>query len=244
MRDRQRRETEIIEIGAVRLSATGQVIDEFQTFVRPVRHPTLSEFCVELTSITQAEVEVAPLLTPAMEAFRDWVGDPATALVSWGDFDRDQIRRDCRRHSAPLPLDLGLHINAKDEYAVWARGHGHSRKGRGMRRALDELDMPFEGQQHRGIDDARNLAKIFAHIRSPKNMSVEAHFLHSLIQARGPEGTHVGHTRGALAADPELRATLSHPQPRTWWRRVQAELIRVRLVRDLEEGRGLVLRDD
>jgi 3'-5' exoribonuclease 1 len=243
MRDRQRRETEIIEIGAVRLDAHCRVIDEFQTFVQPVRHATLSDFCVELTSITQAEVEAAPLLAPAMEAFRHWIGDPESALVSWGDFDRNQIRKDCRRSAVPHPLDLGLHINAKDEYALWAKGHGLGRKGRGMRRALDELDMPFDGQQHRGIDDARNLAKVFAHIRSPENMSIEARFVYKLVLSRGAVGTHVGHTRAALAADLEQAGPSAlppaSPKPRLWWKRVQAELIRIGLVHDLMDGRGL-----
>ncbi|MEM6997030.1 MAG: 3'-5' exonuclease, partial [Myxococcota bacterium] len=50
-------ESEIIEIGAVLADAfTLAPCEEFQTFVRPVRHPTLTEFCVGLTHITQDHV--------------------------------------------------------------------------------------------------------------------------------------------------------------------------------------------
>ena len=42
---------EIIEIGAVAVAShTGKVHSEFQSFVRPVRHPNLFDFCREFTS--------------------------------------------------------------------------------------------------------------------------------------------------------------------------------------------------
>ena len=93
----QRKETEIIEIGAVRMDRDRTIIDEFQTFVRPQRHAELSTFCTDLTGITQADVDAAPPLPEAMAGFAAWIGNPDSVLVSWGAFDRNQIRRDCRR---------------------------------------------------------------------------------------------------------------------------------------------------
>ncbi|HWO78436.1 MAG TPA: 3'-5' exonuclease, partial [Bacillus sp. (in: firmicutes)] len=37
-------------------------------------------------------------------------------------------------------------------------------RGVGMARALEMLKLPLEGTHHRGIDDARNIAKIFVRI--------------------------------------------------------------------------------
>lgn len=55
-------EREIIEIGAVLVETAGlTTVEEYQSFVRPVQHPVLSPFCTELTTITQAEVDAAPL---------------------------------------------------------------------------------------------------------------------------------------------------------------------------------------
>ena len=43
---------EIIELPVVLLdSTTGQVVDEFRTFVRPQVHPSLTEFCTQLTGL-------------------------------------------------------------------------------------------------------------------------------------------------------------------------------------------------
>lgn len=239
---RQREETEIIEIGAVRLGADVAVVDEFQIFVRPRRHPNLSAFCTALTGITQEDVEAAPDLPDAMAAFADWIGDPASVLVSWGAYDRNQIRRDCRAWDAPHPLDLSLHINAKDEFSEWARGHRRGRHGRGLKAAVLELELPFTGSHHRAIDDARNLAAVFARIRDPDRPSPEAALVLELLRTRGPHGTHVGHLREFIAQDPTRAAGLLSPRPRQWWRRVQAELVRLGHAEDLPAGRGLVPR--
>jgi len=50
-----RHEMEIIEIGAVIVEAqTLATADEFQSFIKPVRHPVLTQFCRSLTSITKS----------------------------------------------------------------------------------------------------------------------------------------------------------------------------------------------
>ena len=240
LRPLQRQETEIIEIGAVRLGADRAVLDEFQTFVRPHRHPALSPFCLSLTGITQAEVDAAPDLPEAMAAFAAWIGDPASVLVSWGAYDRNQIRRDCRRWDAPPPLDLELHVNAKEEFSTWARGQRRGRHGRGLKAAVLELGLPFTGSHHRAIDDARNLATVFAHIRDPERLSPEAALTLTVVRSRGAHGTHVGHVGQHIAQDPGRAEGLLGARPRQWWRRVESELVRLGLATALPDGRGLV----
>jgi ERI1 exoribonuclease 2 len=45
---------EIIEFPSVLIDiASKTVIDEIQTYVRPLRHPALTRFCTSLTGITQ-----------------------------------------------------------------------------------------------------------------------------------------------------------------------------------------------
>lgn len=69
-----RDETEIIEIGAVMVeAATLRTEGEHATFVRPVRHSQLTPFCTALTSITQVNVNEAPLFPEAISKFRTWM---------------------------------------------------------------------------------------------------------------------------------------------------------------------------
>ena len=51
-----RDEMEIIEVGAVLQSMrTFEIEAEYQTFVRPQRHPTLTDFCCELTTSVHSD---------------------------------------------------------------------------------------------------------------------------------------------------------------------------------------------
>ncbi|NEO85934.1 MAG: exonuclease domain-containing protein [Spirulina sp. SIO3F2] len=153
----RRHEMEIIEIGAVMVEAQRlQPIDEFQTFVRPVRHPELTEFCTELTSITQAQVSQAPSYRAAAKALSAWLADYPNGLFgSWGDYDYKQFQQDSRFHGVPFPIDYP-HCNLKRQFS---QTQGLPKKY-GMAKALQLMGIELAGTHHRGIDDARNIAKL------------------------------------------------------------------------------------
>jgi inhibitor of KinA sporulation pathway (predicted exonuclease) len=152
-----RREMEIIEIGAVMLSSrTFEIESEFQTFVRPVRHPQLTEFCTGLTGITQENVAGAPSYREALEAMKEWMDAFGDSLFcSWGDYDRNQFNQDCEYHQVAYPFRSG-HLNLKAEFSRAL----NRKKKLGIADAVRCLGMNFEGSHHRGLDDARNIARI------------------------------------------------------------------------------------
>jgi inhibitor of KinA sporulation pathway (predicted exonuclease) len=152
-----RHEMEIIEIGAVlQSSRTFEIESEFQTFVRPVRHRRLTAFCTELTGIEQHQVADAPLFPLALEAMKTWMDAfEDTLFCSWGDYDRNQFSQDCDYHRLGYPFRSG-HLNLKAEFSRVL----NRRKRCGLAEALRHLGMDFEGSHHRGLDDARNIARI------------------------------------------------------------------------------------
>ena len=149
---------EIIEIGAVRLNAYGEVVGTFNKFVRPILNPRLSHFCRELTTIEQVYIDRANLFPEVAEAFQDWaeVFDEDYLLCSWGNFDRKMLVQDSMLHG--LDYDwVEPHINLRRQYQELKR----LRKARGLRSAVVHEGFEFTGTHHRGIADAENLAKIF-----------------------------------------------------------------------------------
>jgi 3'-5' exoribonuclease 1 len=151
-----RDETEIIEIGAVLVDGpTLAPLSEFQTFVRPVRHRTLTAFCTKLTTITQADVDTAPRFPQAIAALAAFLKDRDALFCSWGGYDKNQFRRDAQRHRVSLPLGE-RHINMKETFS---RRLGESRQY-GTGQALRRLGLSFSGTHHRAIDDARNIARL------------------------------------------------------------------------------------
>jgi 3'-5' exoribonuclease 1 len=151
-----RDDTEIIEIGAVLVDGgTLAPVAEHQTFVRPVRHPRLTPFCTELTKITQADVAGAPLFPQAMRELTRFIDRRDALFCSWGEYDRNQFKRDARRHGVTLPFG-GRHLNLKKSFSAQL---GEERLY-GMDGALRRVGLSLLGTHHRGIDDARNIARL------------------------------------------------------------------------------------
>ena len=155
---RDGRLNEIIEIGALCVDEQQRTLGEFDAFVRPTQHPQLSDFCTQLTTITQSQVDAADSFPAVLPRFLDWVrsfGDDYL-LCSWGHYDRVQFMNDCAAHG--LAHDWAQrHVSLKHEYG---RLKG-MRRPPGMKRALRQEGLSLEGTHHRGIDDVRNIAKIF-----------------------------------------------------------------------------------
>jgi 3'-5' exoribonuclease 1 len=151
---------ETIEIGAVEMpTAEGKAVREFAKFVRPVAERKLSDFCTKLTSIRQEDVDRADIFWTVFGEFMDWIGDEPFVWGSWGEYDLNQLRRDCQRHGFKLPPSMKNHINIKKAFS---RVLGVDRCG--MAEALKVTGLTLEGTHHRGIDDARNIARLAAFV--------------------------------------------------------------------------------
>jgi len=162
----RRDQMESIEIGAVILRRHDlEPVDTFERFIRPVVHRELTDFCTELTSITQHDVDAAPPFPEIYWRFVDWLAHWQTAAWgSWGNFDAYQLQHDARRHGLENELArLPAHVNVK---AWWSKRMGMKRVGLG--RAVRTAGLTFEGRAHRGIDDARMIAKLLPGVGWPR----------------------------------------------------------------------------
>ena len=164
MRPADPQRMEIIEIGAVLIdSKTGPVQKEFSSFVRPLNEPILSAFCMGLTGIQQREIDKADDFSKVFPRFLHWIGPQPYRLCSWSTFDLNQFKTDCARHGLPLPPQFSNHLNLKQEFA---RLYGIPPCG--VKRALALSRLPSAGKPHRGLDDARNVARLALKIILPR----------------------------------------------------------------------------
>jgi len=154
--DKSRNET--IEIGAVKINSNQEIESEFQKFIKPIRYPKLSEFCKNLTTITQEQVDNAEYYYEVIKEFKKWIGIPTEEylLCSWGIYDRKQFESDDELNNLDSKWTR-RHISLKHQFGKIKK----LRRALGMKRALEHEGLELEGNHHRGIDDARNIAKIF-----------------------------------------------------------------------------------
>jgi inhibitor of KinA sporulation pathway (predicted exonuclease) len=152
---------ETIEIGLVVIDLeTLEVVDEFQRFVRPQINPILTDFCKQLTSIQQMDVDSAGTYVDVGQELGAFIARyPNSAWASWGDYDARQLERDAGLAACPLLLEGLPHFNARK----WHAGL-YDNPPKGLKQTVESLGLDWQGTYHRGIDDARNVATIVKEI--------------------------------------------------------------------------------
>ena len=152
-------EMETIEIGAVIYEHPNRIVERYETLVKPVIHSQLTDFCIGLTGIKQSDVDSAMLFGPAWQEFSAWRNrHDHDRWMSWGAFDRTLLLGDCRRndveYSMPPHTDLSR---------VFKKNTGR-RKGR--RGALKHFGKTAGGRNHRGLNDAIDVAILLQEMTS------------------------------------------------------------------------------
>ena len=138
-------------------------VARFQQFVKPLNNPMVSDFCTELTGITQNQIDCADDLKSVIEGHFKWITDVSTksstsvTIVTCGSWDLNKM----------LPMDLKnisyqpdefytRYVNIKELFKIVT-----GIKGTAMTKMLDKLKLDIEGRHHSGIDDCHNIARIF-----------------------------------------------------------------------------------
>jgi inhibitor of KinA sporulation pathway (predicted exonuclease) len=152
---------ETIEIGLVVIELeTLEVIDKFQHFVRPHINPILTEFCKAPTSIQQADVDGASTYAEVGQELGAFIARyPNAAWASWGDYDARQLERDAGLATRPSLLAGLQHFNIRK----WHKGL-YDDQPKSLNQRVESLGLVWQGNYHRGIDDARNVALIVKEI--------------------------------------------------------------------------------
>uniref|UniRef100_A0A8C6Y201 ERI1 exoribonuclease 2 n=1 Tax=Naja naja TaxID=35670 RepID=A0A8C6Y201_NAJNA len=170
-----RRCQEIIEFPAVLLNTSnGEIEAEFHMYVQPQEHPTLSEFCMELTGIKQHQVDEGVPLHISLSQFSKWIykiqkeknivfgstcaapEEKLCAFVTWSDWDLGIcLHYECKRKQLRKPNILNSWIDLRATYKSF-----YSRKPQGLNGALKDVGITFEGREHSGLDDSRNTARL------------------------------------------------------------------------------------
>lgn len=143
---------ETIEIGAIDIKGR-----EFSQFIKPIQKPILTDFCKELTTISQTDINTAQSFKLVYPKFYNFFKD--SILMSWSSYDKRQLIKDLKLNHMTLGIDY-LNKNHFDLREYFHKVTG-KKKVRSMKHAAAILHISLDGTHHRGIDDARNLLKIY-----------------------------------------------------------------------------------
>lgn len=157
---------EIIEIGVALVNVKTLTIERTASIlVEPLG--VITPFCTQLTTLTLEQIREAkaPRFREGCAALEDEFLSRSYPWISWGDYDRRQFKSQCEREGVRYPFS-DTHTNMRALFSWW---QGKGRRV-GMAEALKWLNLPLEGTHHRGVDDAKNIARIFIEfLRASRN---------------------------------------------------------------------------
>lgn len=154
---------EIIEFPVVLLNLTTLKIEaEFHSYCRPLLHPRLSEFCKRLTGITQNQVDTAAPFTQVLANFNRWLEERDLgsthkfAVVTDCPWDiQGCLFPQCALANVVFPKYTIRWIDMRKMF-----GSFYQTTTGNLTTTLGNLGMAFEGREHCGRDDARNIARV------------------------------------------------------------------------------------
>lgn len=157
--DVPRGEMEVIEFGGVLVDRdTLEIKERIEFMIRPTIHPVLTNFCVGLTGITQADVDLGRSYAWAHSLMKGFVARFGNDMswCSWGAFDKNILIQDSVHHGTDPWLGPENHFNLK----VWFSNLNEKKKGFGLNKAVEYKGLSFLGQHHRALSDAENVAQL------------------------------------------------------------------------------------
>ena len=153
------RPAEVIEIGLALYDATTRTVrDTFTALVRPRVNPVLSDYCVALLHISQAEIDTADDLPVALARVEQWLGaTPARGwpTCGWGPFDRKVLATNARMRGVADPLASRGIIDLRDVMTALV-GHPTPLDRDELRRLKS---LPPNPRRHRALDDTLDLTQ-------------------------------------------------------------------------------------
>ncbi len=160
---------EIVQIGAVKVvvSEDFREIDSFRTYVRPHVNPTLSDYLIELTGITQEMVDNEGVSFPdAQRAFAEFVDGGDCVLCCNGE-DDIVLRENCRLNDVAFIFDASRFVNLRPHLAAALDVEARTAQSSDL---LALSGLPDDVQGHDALGDARIIVGCLRHLRRTQRL--------------------------------------------------------------------------
>ncbi|ARA98680.1 or 3'-5' exonuclease KapD [Geobacillus thermodenitrificans] len=153
---------EIIEVGLVAV-VDEQIVNQFSSYVKPLRFPQLTDRCKSFLNITQEQIDSGMSFYELVSLLRQYDRERPTTVVTWGNMDMKVLRENCQSARVEFPF-TGEHRDLAMEYK---RFFGNKNQT-ALRKAVQEYGNEGIGKAHCALDDAFTAYTIFRLIENDK----------------------------------------------------------------------------
>lgn len=150
---------EIFQIGAVRLSESMQLLDEFEATICPVFFPKLNQRIQRLTGISMDQLNQGISFSEAMHMLQQWCGDDVTFLT-WGADDKVIMEQNLLIHNYTANWIVQW-IDLQVIYNLQITGDHNQRS---LQTAMEYFHIKQTRNHHDALGDAYHTALIGSHL--------------------------------------------------------------------------------
>lgn len=165
---------ELIQIGAVLLDEKYNVIDHFDTLVKP-EYGRIDRYIEELTKISQKDTENAPSTYEALKKLSDWIPDDST-LVTWSENDTIQIDDELYYKDITLPK-LYHYIEEYIDCQVLFSNKMHTNRKYQLFEAVTIANIDYDENIHNAYVDAYNTALLFKKLQTEEKFTISPYYM-------------------------------------------------------------------
>lgn len=156
---------EIIQIGAIKLDSHFNIIDTFNSYVKPEIYKSIHPFVGRMTSITYNDVKDAPSFASVYKDFRKFISGKDPILCVWGTGDLKELYRNINFYGLPSKSLPKEYINIQKYASEYF--NNPSGKSIGLQNAISILGIEEGKSYHNALNDAYYTAQVFMRINSP-----------------------------------------------------------------------------
>ena len=148
---------EIIEIGAVKLNEDFQIVDQFQSIIRPVIYPQMNYISQEITGFTTSELKNGKRFPEVFNRFIKWCGEDKFLFCTWGPLDLTELQRNMKHYRLPM---LPAPVFYYDIQEIFSISNENEISRRSLEYAVEYFGLRKEDGFHRALSDAYYTAMI------------------------------------------------------------------------------------
>ena len=158
---------EIIEIGAVVLDDSMNIISEFQTLVSPKQTRKIRGRIKDLTHITNDDLKNADGFVTVFKRLKAWIGTGDNCMLAWGNSDISVLYENLKWYNMTDEIYIIKNYCDAQQLCQQAKGISLNKQvGLAAFAELAEVEIG-EDQLHRALNDSRLTARCFAKLCTP-----------------------------------------------------------------------------
>tara|TARA_R110002020_G_scaffold123580_19_gene280299 strand:- start:2762 stop:3334 length:573 start_codon:yes stop_codon:yes gene_type:complete len=162
---------QVVEIGAIKLNPALEIIDDYETFVRPPNLEFFSEFSTQITGISRDQIETAPRWQEVWRSWAEFTKFKKCRLMSWGSFDTFLLRLEYHRLRLSYPHnDMPICIASMAYMHAYTRGW--KPRGFSLKHICKEFGIEYR-PNHRAKFDAALAVRVLRELVRPDKSASE-----------------------------------------------------------------------